>query len=476
MQRLFAIASAAVLIAGAPRAAGADEPVEDEDDVDATVELARDAYETHLRHRLPGKLTGVIDGAFGLYDLRGMGDALPELWRQIRDDPDLQALVANVAQQYVPRLDYAAYAGTIADSTSYAGVAVGIEADLAAPLCRYLGGAFDGHAYRDGDGNGLAYDSRITGCLPWGPFAIELGFISQRAIRVGLDAPPTTSSGRFDAQGFELRIRGFRWLQPKWEVVTIPAEVVFLDTEPRGNDGVEAAHFTIDSGLFRYIRYGAGPGGTDRVITAFPIQITGEQDSRDAELNAVVIDVGAVRLAGVRVAPDLYLDAHLAFQDGHVRPTDSPVGPDLPPPLASAITAGVDTAIRLDDPPWSASVRYRRGLVPDTEFRILVEDRAELAAHYTAGVDTAGASAFAAYARTASAPPSVDDRAADTTYGLRLDYGRALAGALYFTARAEAARSFYADAGEAVLADPDFELRATVGVAASIGSSGSSGR
>lgn len=425
------------------------------------------AYEDHVRHRLPHKLTGVIDGAFALYELRELRRALPELWRELRSDPMLRAMFSNLAKQYRPRLDYAGYVGVVGQSTRYAGAAFGIEADLAAPLCRYLGGSFNGQLFSDREGRGLAYDTRVTGCLPWGPFAIELGFTSQQSVRMGLAAAPTSAAGRYDALGFELRIRGFRWLEQRWEVVTLPTDVVFVDVAPATGDDRESARFTIDSAFVRHIRYGAGTAGEDRVIEVFPVHVVGEQDAVGAMLSATVVEFGLLRLTGARLADGVFLDANATLEQGSIGPTVEGAEREV-----TLFNGGVDTAVHLVRPPFRTHLRYHRGLLPDAQFRLLSEDRADLGVNRTRGATTLGAGMFAAYTRTAGAPAGVGDLAGAATYGASLQYGYAIHGPFYLTVRGEGARSFYADANDLVLTRPATELRVTAGIAAAASSAG----
>jgi hypothetical protein len=453
-----------LLLGAMPRVAAADDAAADPT---VTVEEIREVYQEHLRHRLPGQLNAVLDGAFALHDLRELRRALPEMWRELRDDPTLRAIYSNLAQQYKPRLDYTAYAGALAQSTRYAGLAVGVEADLSAPLCRYLGGAFNGHLYTDRVGSGLAYDSRITGCLPWGPFAIELGFISQRSVRMGLASAPTSAASRFDSLGFELRIRGFRWIEPTWEIVTLPTDVVFVDLAPATNDNRESAHFTIDSAFIRYIRYGQGTAGSDRIIEGFPVRVTGEQDVEGAVLSATVVGFGAVALTGIRMADGVYLDANAMVQQGSIGPAIEGAEREV-----SLFSGSVDTAVHLVHEPYRSHLRYHRGLIPDAEFRLLSDDRAELGVSRTVDRTTVGASMFAAYTRTVGTATGVMPLADAATYGARLEYGYAVHGPLYLTVRGEGARSFYANLDDLVLSEPAHELRLTAGIAASASSVG----
>ncbi|HUH04443.1 MAG TPA: hypothetical protein VML75_20750, partial [Kofleriaceae bacterium] len=456
-----------LLLSAASGSARADDgpPGDAEPPADDAPEVApeeiRAAYDDHVRHRLPHKLTAVIDGAFALYDLGELRRALPELWRELRDDPTLRAMFSNLARQYRPRLDYAGYVGVVAQSTRYAGAAFGIEADLAAPLCRYLGGSFDGQLFSDREGRGLAYSTRVTGCLPWGPFAIELGFTSQQSVRMGLAAAPTSAAGRYDALGFELRIRGFRWLEERWEVVTLPTEVVFVDVAPATNDGRESARFTIDSAFLRHVRYGAGTAGEDRVIDWFPVRVVGEQDAVGAMLSATVVEFGLLRLTGARLSDGIFLDANATVQQGSIGPTVEGAEREV-----WMFNGGVDTAVHVVRPPYRTHLRYHRGLLPDAQFRLLSVDRADLGVNRTRGATTLGAGMFAAYTRTAGASAGVDELAGAATYGASLQYGYALYGPFYLTIRGEGARSFYADPNDLVLSRPATELRLTAGIAA----------
>ncbi len=425
-------------------------------------EIIREFLESKIRHRLPAQLSQVIDGVFAVYHLRGITTALPEMWRLIRDDEDLQALAANVAQQYIPRLDYSAYVGSLVESSRYAAAAFGVEADLAAPICRFIGGAFNGHAYNDKGGSGIAWDSRVTGCLPWGPFAFELGFISKRDVRMALAASPTTGAGRFDSQGFEMKIRGFRWRQAKWEIVAIPADVSFIDLAPAINDGRESANFTIDAAAMRFIRYGAGAGGSDRVVEAIPVRVLGNQDAVGDMISSTVVSFGAVAWQGARILPWFFIDGNAMFQQGRISST-LPGAPTKP----VILTGSVDLAFHALLGGVHGVAEYNRGILPDDSFRLLAEDRGRLSATFQTQEASWSTDLFAAYTRTVLTPEGVPSRSAAATYGAKLGYGRVLFGPIYMTLRAEAARSFYANAGGDALARPDVELRAMAGVAAS---------
>ncbi len=434
---------------------------------DASEPAGRAAYKRQLQRRLTFKLTAVVDAAFIIAGFPGARQALPELWRVIRDDPELQAIASNLVGQYKPRIDYAAYAGAIAQSNGYAGLAFGVEADLAAPICRYVGGAFNGQLFNDGGQRGLAYDSRVTACLPWGPFALELGLTSQRSMRMGLAAAPTSAAGRYDSRGFQLGIRGFRWMAPRWEAVTMPTEVTFVDMEPATGDGRQNAYFTIDTAFVRYIRYGVGTAGEDRVIDAFPVIVTGQQDADGAMLSATVVGVGLVRLTGIRLADRLFFDANATLQLGSIGSTVAGVEREV-----SLLNGGVDVSLHWVSAPYRSLVRYRRGLLPDQEFRLLSEDRGELGLSRAAGRTTLSASTFAAYTRTVGVVAARTALPSAATYGARLDYGYAIHGPFLFSVRGEAARSYYAGVPDLVLERPTVEFRVTAGLVASAGSSG----
>ncbi len=429
----------------------------------AWADTAKVEAEPNVRNRLPVQLGGVLDAALGLDGLQGLDSALPEIWRIVRNDADLQALGANLAQQYIPRLDYSAYVGTVADSTRYTAAAFGVEADLAAPICRFIGGAFNGQAYNDRGGSGLAWDSRVTACLPWGPFALELGFLSKRQVRMGLFSAPTTGAGRFDSKGFEMKLRGFRWLHQGWELVTTPTEVHFNDLDPAISDGRESVYFVVDAAALRFVRYGAGAGGEDRVVEAFPVRVVGNQDAVGKQLSSTVVGVGAVAWQGAKFSPALFLDGNLMFQQGRIGSTIPGASPNSP----VVLTGAVDFAFHALVGGVHGIARYHRGLLPDDEFRLLAEDRGELSASFQTQSASWSAELFAAYTRTVLTPQGVPARAAAGTYGAKLSYGRVLFDPFYLTIRGEAARSYYANAGSDVLLRPEFEVRGFAGVAAS---------
>lgn len=424
------------------------------------------AYKELVRHRFQLNIGTVLDVGLALAGFAGARQALPELWRVLRDDPMLRAAFANLALQYKPRLDYAGYAGTVAQSTRYVGLALGFEADVTAPLCRYVGGAFNGQLFADKEGEGIAYDSRVTGCLPWGPFSLELGFTSQKSVRMGLAAAPLAPARRIDSLGFLLKIRGFRWLDKAWEVVTLPTDVNFVDVAPASDDGYESASFSIDASFVRYSRYGVGTAGQDRVLDFIPVRVLGEQDAQGAMRSATVVDVGAVRVTGANLGGGLFLDAHAGLQNATIGPTTAGAPRD-----ETVITGSIDSELHWVDGPMRSSLRYQRGLLPDAEFRLLLEDRGTLGvSRQLSDMLTLGSSLFAAYTRTATTPPMVPALKAAATYGARLDLGYAVRGPLYLTVSGEAARSYYAGDNTLVLPEPANELRVTAGLAATFSS------
>jgi len=428
-----------------------------------TAEEARDVYEKYARHVLPGRVTSVVDGALSILELRR---ALPEMWDQLRRDPVLSAWAANLALQYKPRLSWSAYAGSLAESTPYASLAAGGSFDIEAPLCRYLGADLDSQAYHDGDDLGLSYDGAVRGCLPLGPFSIEVGVHRRHHIRMGLRAAPSLPAGRFSTQEVEIRIRSYRWLTRRWEIAITPADVTVgsvIDAE--GVDIPDNLQFRVDASFLRYQRYRAGFLGEDRVIEGIDIEVIGQQDADDRNLNSHVIAVSPVSLTGVRLAESWYLDGSVSLLQGRIAPVS-----ETAEPYYNKFGFGADLSVRTGTAGWMSTIAYRRGLIPDIDFRLLAEDRIEAEATAMGRIESLGGGIFGAITRVRAAPPGGERFSATATYGADLRYGRYLHGPLYLFVRAEAARSFYAEPGEARLIEPDFELRGSISLAASWGS------
>ena len=446
--------------------AGADSPRTGDEggaDGERAADLRR-VYEDAIRDRLPEKVGGVIDMAFAIQDFgHGRGD-LAELWRVVRRDPDVRAIYENLATQYTPRLDWSAYAGGVAESTRYAGTAAGLEADLTAPLCRYVGGSVDAHSFTDQQQSGLAYDGRMTGCLPLGPFSLEVGLLSQRAARVGLTAPPTSPAGRFDSLGFEGRLRAFRWLEPTWEVAAIPVDVTFARYSPAAF--AELTQYSVSAAAARYVRYAAGRAGADRVIEVIPIEVSGMEDREGVTQSASVREIGFLRVRGARLSDRAYLDGWASVQNGRI--VSGTGGGDAHADIARA---GVDTEVHLLlDDDFRAGLRYRRRVLPDFERRLLAEDRLSATVRRRLGDHHASAAGFAALTRSVAAPPGASDLGTEPTFGARLGLGLALGGPAHLALRGEAARSFYPEPAGAVSLEPAFDVRMTAAVTAAFAS------
>jgi hypothetical protein len=424
---------------------------------------AQVVYEKHARHLLPERVTAVVDGVLSILELRR---ALPEMWNQLRRDPTLRAWMANLAKQYKPELVWSAYAGSLVESTTYASVAAGGAFDINAPLCRYFGSGIDSHAYYDGDDAGLAYDGSVRGCLPLGPFSIELGYRRRHGIRMGLRAAPTLPTGRFASENYELRIRSYRWLTQRWELAITPTDVEIGSVLGTVSATVaDNLHFRVQSSALRFTRYEAGFLGEDRIIDGLHLQVIGQQDADDRDLNSNVIALSPVSLTGVRVAEHWYIDGAVSLLQARIAPVSASAEPHY-----NRFGFGANLSIRTGTPEWMAALAYRRGLIPDLEFRLLAEDRVEAEVTRMGQVESLRAGLFAAVTRLRAAPPGGQSLPATATYGADLGYGRYLYGPIYLSLRAQAARSFYARPGEAALLEPGFELRASAALAASWGS------
>jgi hypothetical protein len=192
------------------------------------------------------------------------------------------------------------------------------------------------------------------------------------------------------------------------------------------------------------------------------VRVQGNQDAIGKKISATVVAFGAVAWQGARFSPNFYMDGNLMFQRGSINSTLMGA-----PPSSAVLTGAVDLGFHALLGGVHGVARYHRGLMPDDEFRILAQDRGELSASFQTQVATWNTELFAAYTRTAMTPEGVAPRTKAGTYGAELMYGRVLTGLLYLTLRGEAARSFYARAGEDVLSRPEVELRAIAGVAVS---------
>lgn len=406
---------------------------------------------------LSERLAAVLDADPRSDTAREPIEATP-LWHDLQREP-LEAVALNLARQYESSLTLAGYAGLVGDSASYGGAAFGFQADLSSPLCRYAVASLDGQALAGREEAGLAYDGQVGGCLPIGPFAIELALRSRRGVRVGLAAPPTSRASRFDALGVELGVRGYRWLDRSWELVVTPVDVTVDNVSTEVSDGTSSAQFGLSAAALRTIHHGIGPGGGDRTLEVIPVRVLGSQ-ADSGERAATVVGVGAIGVTGARLSPRLFLSAEAQVHGGHAGATT------LAMPTEIVVTGAVDVALSIVELGWTARMGYKRGLIPDDQLRVLVEDRADAAAAVLALSGVAHVGAFAAYTRTA-ARSDVAARSAAASYGLQSGYERRLTGPVWLALDGQAARSYYAQTEPSVLDLPEWELRITAAVIAS---------
>lgn len=423
---------------------------------------AEELYKRYLRHRLPSRATSIIDTAL---DLAELYHTVPTLLNEVKRDPHLRMAWDQLALLYKPSVQWSAYAGGLAESTGYAGITAGASVDIVAPLCRYLGAEVNTHGYYQNE-PGVSYDTRGTVCLPWGPFSFEFGLLRQRELRVGLASAPSLPNSRYNSDGFEFRIRGYRWLAGSWEGLIGPTDVIFRTYSVPGESASgDNSNFQIDSAFFRYLRYGKGFLGADRELEAFDIDVTGQQDTEVANMSATVVTVAPFKFSGARLTKDLYLNAHLAFAQGRIFDRD-----DSPDPLANFFYFDAGAELNQGNAQYQTSVRYRRRLLPDSEYRLLGEDRVEATGQYVGYMNAASISAYGALTRQEAAPPGVQDLLTSYSYGVEGKYGHYLYGPFYLQLTTTGARSFYASIDGARLSTPEFEFRALASVIASDGS------
>ncbi len=423
---------------------------------------ADELYNRFLRHHLPGRATSIIDTTL---DLAELYYALPSMWETAKNDPYLRIAWNQLTQLYKPTVHWSAYAGGLAESTGYAGVTAGASVDITAPLCRYVGAELNTHGYYQG-GAGVSYDGRTSACLPWGPFSFEFGLLRQRELRVGLASAPSLPNSRYNSDGFAFRIRGYRWLAKSWEGLIGPTDVIFRSySVPGESTAGDNDNFQIDSALFRYLRYGRGFLGADREIEAVEVDVTGQQDTNVANMSATVVTVAPVKFSGARLADGFYLNAHMAFAQGRITDLNN-----SEEPLSNFAYFDAGAEINQGDARYQTSLRYRRRLIPDSEFRLLGENRIDATAQLVGYVNAASVSAYGALTEQEAAPPGVQELLSAYSYGIEGKYGHYLYGPFYLQLTTTGARSYYASIDGARLETPGFELRALASVIASDGS------
>lgn len=414
------------------------------------------------RHRAIGQATSLLNAAVDLGTVfRGAREGLT----QASADPHLRMAWEQLKYQYKPELSWSAYAGGQAESSGYAGLSLGASLDIVAPLCRYLGAEANGTGFSQ-DGIEVSYDTRLTACLPWGPFSMEFGVVRQRDLRVGLRSAPSLPSDRYNSDGVDIGIRGFRWFEDTWKGEVMTADVQFRKFSMLEDASVpQSLSFGIDVTLFQYHRYEAGFLGGNRVYSALKTKVSGQQETKIAKLSSSVVSLSPFTFEGVPMGRGLYLDADLAFANGSI----STIG-NAQDPLEQRFFFGVDTKLSFGKPERNGSLRYSRRLLPDSDFRLLAEERAELFGQLLRYNDRASVSLFGAYTKQSGAPPGVDGHASALSYGAESQYGRYAFGPFYMQLTATAARSYYATIGGARLQTPEFEFRALLSLIASDGS------
>lgn len=431
------------------------QPVPDE------LRVAEEAYQLFLRHRLPRQATQIIDGAV---DLANLYYELPAIWQSVQDDPALRAMWSQLKLQYKPVVHWSTYAGGLAESTGYTGVTAGVAVDVTAPLCRYIGAAANTHGYYY-NGAGISYDTRGTVCLPWGPFSLEFGLLRQRELRVGISSAPSLPSANFNSDGFEMRIRSYRWIDSEWEGQVTPMDVVFRTYSVPGDSSIpESSAFQVEGSFFRYLRYGRGFLGANRQVDAIHVDVVGQEDTQVAQMSTTVVSVSPVKWSGARLADQLYLDGYLGFSQGRI--TDLTM-PALEDSLENFFFFATGFELNYGNPSYQATLRYRRRLLPDSDFRLLAEDRVDMVGQLVRQFDMTSLSVYGALTAQAAAPPGTEALPRTPSYGVEGKFGRYLIGPFYLQLTATTARSYYASIDGARLLNPELEFRALASLIAS---------
>ncbi|MBL4633679.1 MAG: hypothetical protein JKY56_07395 [Kofleriaceae bacterium] len=411
------------------------------------------------RHRAIGQVTSLLNTGV---DFGSAFYELGEVWKQASADPELRMAWEQLKYQYKPTVSWSAYAGGQVESSGYAGLSLGASLDVVAPLCRYLGAEANGIGFSQ-DGLGVSYDTRVTACLPWGPFSIEVGVLRQRDLRVGLKSAPSLPRDRYNSDGVEVGIRGFRWFDTTWQGQVMRADVQFQNfSVPNDSSVPKNLSFGIDVSAFQFNRYKAGFLGGDRVYSAFKTTVAGQQENQVAKLSSTVMSISPFTFEGVPIGKALYWDGDIAFVNGSI----STLG-NAQAPLETRFFFGVDTQVSFGTPEKNGSFRYSRRLLPDSDFRLLAEERAELFGQLLRYDDRASVSLFGAQTKQSGAPPGVSPHVSALSYGAEGQYGRYAFGPFYMQLTTTAARSYYATIGAARLQRPEFEFRALLSLIAS---------
>ncbi len=417
-------------------------------------------YQLKNRHRTAGQSTSLLNSTVDY------GTNFYELDEQPREaDPDVRLLLSQLKYLYKPKVSWSAYAGGLVESSGYAGLTMGASLDIVAPLCRYLGAEANGVGFSQ-NGLGLSYDTRATACLPWGPFSIEFALLRQRDLRVALKSAPSLPSARYSSNGFDIRIRGFRWFGKTWDAAVNTADFQFKYFSAPGDATVsQGQSFDVKITGFQFRRYGKGFLGNDRIYSAVHGSASGFRDITFLRLSAFVSSISLFKFQGVPIGQGLFLDADLSAAHGEVNDTDFPTEP-----LAQSNALGVDVKLSFGTVERHGSIRISRRLLPDSDFRIIRETRAEILGQFLSYDDRASLSLFSAYSKQLVAASEAEKLTNALSYGVEGKYGRYAFGPFYMQLTTTAARSYYATIGGTRLQTPEFELRALVSLIASDGS------
>ncbi len=317
----------------------------------------------------------------------------------VSEEAVLQEIWEQLKHQYKSTLEWNAYAGLVFSSAKFSGPIAGASFDLVAPLCRYIGADINSAGtVQKGAVFTVPYDARASACLPWGPFSFELGVFQQRDLRMALSNAPSFSHHRYDSDGVDMRLRGFRWFSPNWEAEVIPADIVFRSfSVPLDYGEGDRDTFQIDAAAFRFRHYGKGFLASERAYEAMKVSVNGLQEpSRTGRgMSTVVVSVAPFTFEGVPIGSGLYLDLDLAFVQGRIHEASQTEA------LARRFYFGADVQVHTGTPMQQFSVRLSRRLLSDSDFRLLSEQRLEFSGQFVRDNRRIGLSLFAAHNKRA---------------------------------------------------------------------------
>lgn len=322
-----------------------------------------------------------------------------------------------------------------------ADVGVGGEIAIDNAACPIVVVGGQARVHRSDGERGLSAEQWASVCLMGGAWVptVQLRHHLELDVRPAFSAAPTLRRRRFTRETIGFDIVEFRFPLPElggvFEFAHLDLGVSFVvqDLGEERPGGLEAE---VDMAMIRWVAPRAtGPG---LEVDVFGFHVREHMRDADGEYDTFVMELSPLRLRGIHLGNEVYLDADVAWAHGSVSEADT-VG-SLP--LRRFDTVSADVAVERSHGPLSTSIGYRRQLAPTVDTDLILDDRISASLSLARGRADYAVSGFGA--RTQLFPAEGGVMPPELTGGAELSAGLDLGKGVRLGASAELARTYYA--------------------------------